>query len=194
MKKLLKTSPTLLVIVLGLILSGCVNLDQKTTLNSNGSGSMNIKYWTKTTNILGDEIGNFGFSENKVKNNFSSSVTSSSNINIEKDATTDSLTIVNLNVKFSDINKISQANAFSNVVTSWEKNGEEYVFKYTILQDTANAKQFGMSDYTLHYEFEFPGEVLSANGKKSGNKAAWDFTVADLVKNVDFIATVKAGN
>ena len=40
MKPFFKTVPFLLVFAFGLYLAGCVNLDQKTTVNSDGSGSI----------------------------------------------------------------------------------------------------------------------------------------------------------
>jgi hypothetical protein len=193
MKPFFKTVPFLLVFAFGLYLAGCVNLDQKTTVNSDGSGSMKIKYWTKSSNVSGDELAGFGFTEAKVKSNYTSSSTEPSNIKIEKNTTTDSLITVNLEVKFKDLNKLSDAKAFAKIKSSWVKGKDGMDFKYTLLQDTSNAKQMGMSDYKLVYEFEFPGEVTATNGKKDGQKVSWNKTVADLKEDVDMTATVKAG-
>jgi hypothetical protein len=193
MKSFFKFVPILLVFAFGLYLSGCVNLEQKTTLNSDGSGSMSIKYWTKSSNVSGDELAGFGFTDEKVKANYTSSSTEPSNIKIEKNTNTDSLITVTLDVKFKDLNKLSDAKAFSKVKTSWVKGKDGMDFKYTLLQDTSNAKQMGMSDYKLVYEFTFPGEVLATNGKKDGQKVSWNKTVADLKEDLDFTASVKAG-
>jgi hypothetical protein len=193
MKSFFKSIPILLVFAFGLYLSGCVNLEQKTTLNSDGSGSMGIKYWTKSSNVSGDELAGFGFTDEKVKANYTSSSTEPSNIKIEKNTSTDSLITVTLDVKFKDLNKISDAKAFSKVKASWLKGKDGMDFKYTLLQDTSNAKQMGMSDYKLVYEFTFPGEVLATNGKKDGQKVSWNKTVADLKEDLDFTASVKAG-
>jgi hypothetical protein len=193
MKLFFKVVPFLLVFAFGLYLAGCVNLDQKTTLNSDGSGSMKIKYWTKSSNVSGDELAGFGFTDAKVKSNYTSSSTEPSNIKIEKNTTTDSLITVNLELKFKDLNKLSDAKAFSKIKSSWVKGKDGMDFKYTLLQDTSNAKQMGMSDYKLVYEFEFPGEVTATNGKKDGQKVTWNKTVADLKEDVDLTATVKAG-
>lgn len=193
MKQFFKFIPILLVLAFGLYLAGCVNLDQKTTLNNDGSGTMSIKYWTKSSNVSSDELAGFGFTEEKVKANYSSSSTEPSNIKIEKNTTEDSLITVTLDVKFKDLNKISDAKAFAKVKASWQKGKDGMDFKYTLLEDTSNAKQMGMSDYKLIYEFAFPGEVISTNGKKDGQKVSWNKTVADLKEDVDFTATVKAG-
>jgi hypothetical protein len=193
MKPLFKFVPFLLVFAFAMYLVGCVNLDQKTTIGADGSGSMKVKYWTKSSNVSGDELAGFGFTDAKVKSNYTSSSTEPSNIKIEKNTTTDSMITVTLDVKFKDLNKLSDAKAFSKVKSSWVKGKDGMDFKYTLLQDTSNAKQMGMSDYKLNYEFEFPGEVLATNGKKDGQKVTWSKTVADLKEDVDFTASVKAG-
>jgi len=193
MKLLFKFVPIFLVLAFGIYLAGCVNLEQKTTLNNDGSGSMKVKYWTKSSNVSGDELAGFGFTEAKVKANYTSSSTEPGNIKIEKNTTTDSLITVTLEVKFKDLNKLSDAKAFAKIKSSWQKGKDGMDFKYTLLQDTSNAKQMGMSDYKLVYEFEFPGEVLATNGKKDGQKVSWNKTVADLKEDVDFTASVKAG-
>ena len=102
--------------------------------------------------------------------------------------------IVTLDVNFSDINKITDAIAFDKITTSWDNGNNGMNFKYTLLQDTANAKQLGMIDYKLTYEFDFPNEVLSSNGDINGRKVLWNFTVADLMEDIELTATIKAGN
>ena len=112
---------------------------------------------------------------------------------IEKNATTDSTSVVTLNVKFKDINKLSEAKAFAKIKASFVDGKEGKDFKYVLLQDTASAKNMGMSDYKLTYEFDFPGEVISTNGTKDGQKVKWEKTVADLKEDITMSATVKAG-
>ncbi len=194
MNPFLKIIPILFLIILGISLSGCVNLDQKTKINSDGSGTMKIKYWTKSSNVTSDELAGFGFTNRKVRVNYSSKYTEPTNIQIEKDLTSDSLYIVTLDVNFSDINKITDAIAFDKITTSWDNGNNGMNFKYTLLQDTANAKQLGMIDYKLTYEFDFPNEVLSSNGDINGRKVLWNFTVADLMEDIELTATIKAGN
>lgn len=194
MKMLLKSLLSVSIIFLvAVFLSGCVNLEQKTKLNADGSGTMNVKYWTKSSNVSGDELSGFGFTDAKVKSNYTSSNTEPSEIKIEKNASEDSLAVVTLTVKFKDLNKLSDASAFKKIKASWTDGKEGKEFKYILLQDTASAKNMGMEEYKLNYEFEFPGEVLSTNGVKDGQKVKWEKTVADLKTDVEMTATVKGG-
>ena len=193
MKMLLKSLLSISVLfMVAVFISGCVNVDQKTKLNADGSGTMSVKYWTKSSNVSGDELSGFGFTDAKVKANYTSAGTEASDIKIEKNLTTDSTSIVTLNVKFKDINKLSEAKAFSKIKASFVDGKDGKDFKYVLLQDTSTAKNMGMSDYKLTYEFEFPGEVLTTNGTKDGQKVKWDKTVADLKEDIVMSATVKA--
>jgi hypothetical protein len=193
MKMLLKSLLSVSVLfMIAVFISGCVNIDQKTKLNADGSGTMSVKYWTKSSNVSGDELSGFGFTEAKVKSNYTSSNSEPSDIKIEKNATTDSMSVVTLNVKFKDINKLSDASAFKKIKASFADGKEGKDFKYVLLQDTSSAKNMGMSDYKLTYEFDFPGEVLATNGTKDGQKVKWEKTVADLKEDITMSATVKA--
>jgi len=194
MKVLLKSLLSVSILFLiAVFISGCVNLDQKTVLKTDGSGSMKIKYWTKSSNVTGDELSGFGFTEEKVKSNYTSSNTEPSAIVVKKNQTNDSLSEVSLELKFKDLNKLSEAKAFNKVKASWVQGKEGMDFKYILLNDSANAKNMGMNEYKLTYEFEFPGEILNTNGNKEGQVVKWNKTVADLVKDVELTATVKAG-
>jgi hypothetical protein len=174
------------------LLSGCVELEQKTKLNEDGSGTMSIHYWTKTSNIIGEELAGFGFTEDKVNVNYASSNTEVSEVKIEKNLE-DSTTHVNLNLKFTNINKITDAKAFSKVKATWEKHQDGMLFQYILIKDTSNANKFGMSNYKLLFEFEFPNDIVRTNGRMEDNTAYWEKTIADLNEDVEMTAIVKEG-
>jgi len=179
------------IIILAVYLSGCVNVDQKTKLNADGSGTINLHYWTKMTNVASsDELGGFAFSEDKAKANYTSSNTEVSGLEITEDLE-DSTKHVKMEIAFKDINGLAGAKGFEKVTTSWKEGEEGMDFIYTLQQDTSNAKNMGASDTKLTYEFEFPGEVISTNGRKDGQTVVWDKTLADLKEDVEMTATVK---
>ena len=180
-----------LVLFLGIYLSGCVNVDQKTKLNADGSGTMNLEYWTKMSNVSSsDEIGGFAFSEDKARSNYTSSNTEVKSVDITEDLE-DSTKHVKMEISFKDINALPSAKGFEKVTTSWKEGDDGMDFMYTLQQDTSNAKNMGASDTKLTYEFEFPGEVLSTNGRKDGQSVVWEKTLADLKEDVEMTATVK---
>ncbi len=171
--------------------TACVNVNQKTTLNSDGSGTIKLEYWAKMNNLKSTtDLGSFSFKEDKAKQNYTSSNSEVTNIKIE-DKLDDSTKHVYMDIKFKDLNNLTSAKGFEKTKTSWKEGKEGKDFMFTLLQDTSNSKTMGSSDYKLTYTFEFPGEVLKTNGRKDGKSVIWEKTLADLKTDVEMTATVK---
>jgi hypothetical protein len=180
------------IFVLAVYLTGCVNYDQKTVLKSDGSGSMKIHYWTGMKNFsMGTTLGKFEFDETKAKGNYTSSNSEVSSIKVE-DKLDDSTKHVNLELTFKDINKLSDAKGFEGVKATWKEETDGMKLTYTLLKDTSASGNMGASDYKITYEFEMPSEIVSTNGTKDGQKVKWNYTVADLSKDIDMTCVVKA--
>lgn len=173
-------------------MAGCVNYEQTTKLENDGSGTMKIHYWTKMSNMsMGTTVGNFEFDEQKAKDNFNSSNTEVKNIKAEEDLN-DSTKHVRLELSFKNINEIDRAKGFSKVKASWKESADGMELKYTLLKDTSAASQMGASDYKVTYVFEMPAEIVSTNAtKKDGQTLTWDYKVSDLGKDIDMTANVK---
>lgn len=180
-----------LTIIIAFYFSACVNVNQKTTINNDGSGTMKLEYWAKMKNLKSStELGSFSFKEDKAKQNYTSSNSEVTGIKIE-DKLDDSTKHVIIDIKFKDFNALTSAKGFEKTKASWKEGKEGKEFNFTLNQDTANAKSMGSSDYKLTYTFEFPGEVLQTNGRKDGKSVTWDKTLADLKKDVEMTAMVK---
>jgi len=183
---------TSILVLFAFIMAGCVNVEQKTTLKQDGSGSMKVHYWTKMSNLKsGKELGSFSFDESKAKQNYSSSNTDVSGVKVEEKLD-DSTTHVTVDLTFKNINELTSAKAFEKVKTSWKEGKEGMDFSYTVLKDTSNAGNMGSSDIKLNYEFEMPAEVIKTNGRKDGQKIIYEKTLADLKNDLEMTATVKS--
>ena len=192
MKSMKSITLSLFVIFCLVFANGCVNVDQKTTLKEDGSGSIKLHYWTSMKNLsMGDDLGGFSFSESGIKSNYTAPGVEPSDIKIEENVD-DSTKHVNLNVGFKDFNKLSDAKGFAKSRGSWAKGKDGMDFKYTLLKDTAGANGFGMNEFKLTYEFTMPAEIIATNGIKNGNTVKWEKTVADLTNDVEMTATVKS--
>ena len=179
------------IILFVFLLAGCVNVEQKTTLKQDGSGSMKVHYWTKMTNVKSStELGGFSFDESKAKQNYSSSNTEVTSVKSEEKLD-DSTKHVTVELNFKNINEISSAKGFEKVKASWKEGKDGMEFSYTLAKDTANAKNMGASDTKLNYVFEFPSEVLKTNGRKDGQKVTWEKSLADLKEDLEMTASVK---
>lgn len=171
-------------------ISGCVNVDQKTTFNKDGSGTIALHYWTPSGYVsTGDIVGGMVFYEPELKNLFSSDffeVTESKRESFENDTTTH----IRVNINFKDFNKISDVKGFEKVTGSYIKDGDNYIFKYTVKKDTTLPKTMKMDIYSLNFSFEFPGEVIATNGTVNEKTVTWKKTVADLKEDIEMTATI----
>jgi hypothetical protein len=181
-------------LITAFLLSSCVNYDQKTTLNADGSGSMKIHYWSKMSNFsMGTTLGKFDFEEQKAKTNFSSGNSDVKSVKVE-DKLDDSTKHVWLEVSFKDINKLPDAKGFAEVKPSWKESTDGMELKYILLKDTSAAGNMGASDYKVTYTFEMPDEIVSTNAvKKEGKTLTWEYKVSDLGKDIEMTANVKKG-
>jgi len=173
-----------------IFISGCINLQQTTKIHDDGSGTISLHYWTKSSNLsMGDELGGLSFTEDKVKQNFTSPNTTVKSVNIEnKDD--DSTTHVQLDIDFNDFNRLAEAPGFSKTRTGWNKGNNMMEFSYVIEKDSINVT--GLNDNILEYKFEFPNEVISTNGINDGNTVTWRKPLSDLKENLEMTATVKS--
>jgi hypothetical protein len=189
--KFLKKYYAVLFLLLCAVLGSCINLEQNATLNEDGSGTMQIHYWTHNSNITSEEIYGFGFTDYTVKKNYTSENSQPGDIVIERNDE-DSTTHVRLSLKFRDINRLPEASSFSKISADWgldEKEGV-MILIYRLLQDSINALSPGMNDLKIVHEFTFPGDVVGTNGMQNGRTVRWENTIADLIQNVDLVAKV----
>jgi hypothetical protein len=180
------------ILLAAFLISGCVNYDQKTTLNADGSGSMKIHYWSKMSNFsMGTTLGKFDFDEKKAKENYTSGNTDVKTVKME-DKLDDSTKHVNVELSFKDINKLPDAKGFKGVEPSWKEGKDGMELKYILLKDTSASKNMGADDYTVTYTFEMPSEIISTNAtKKDGKTLTWEYKVSDLGKDIEMTANVK---
>lgn len=186
--------PYFVVAVLVFILAGCINYEQKTQLNMDGSGTAQIHYWAEedVVNFLSD--GPLVFDETKAKERFSGegitvqSVTSEMN---EEDSTRH----VHVELAFDNIAELAKTKAFEDVDITWEPSGD--LMKFTqVIKSGESGGSMGMDEFTLTYTYQMPGEVVSSNATdQDGQQLSWKFKLSDLGgSGVTMSATVKKGS
>ncbi len=183
---------SLFVFVFTVILSGCVNYEQKTKLNADGSGTMTVHYWAKMSAFsMGTTLGKFEFDESKAKDKYKSGNTEVKSVTVTDKPEDDSTKHVTVELSFKDITKLSDAKGFDGIKPTWKETSDGMELKYSVPKDTANSKQMGASDYKIIYEFEMPSEVVSTNGQKDGQKVTWTKSLSDLSNDIDMTCVVK---
>ncbi len=181
-----------IMILMSLIALSCIDIKQKTHINSDGSGIVNLHYSTKLSNLsMGDELGDYAFSEIKAKNFLTSANSEVREFKMEK-RDSDSTLHVSAVVNFKDFNKLNSAKTFSKFNTLWRESAEGYEFSYNLHKDSTAAKSVPKGSGKLEYEFDFPGEVEFSNGTHSGSKANWSFDLSETAEGFDMTAKIKS--
>ena len=148
MKKLY--SKILILLLVSIIFSSCVNIDQQTTINKDGSGSIALHYWTHTSNLsMGNELGGFSFEEAQVRKKFTSLNSDVTEIKIDNDES-DSSSHVRVKITFKDFNNLNEAEGFSKVSTVWKKTSDGFIFNYILKKDSVGSEKLASDEYKLY--------------------------------------------
>ena len=185
-----------------ILMNGCINLIQKTKINEDLTGTINMHYWVNSMYVdlgdveMGDDIGGLSFKASEIKKKYSSpfsEVSEPRRYNMEKDSTTH----IEVDITFKDFNKLTETSGFSNIDLGYEKGDDVSTFHYKIPKDTAISLTYTKDWNTLTYTFEFPGEIIETNGKldpnaKDKNIVTWEYKTSDHAKNdLEFTAKIK---
>lgn len=181
----------LVLIFFAVSFQSCINYEQETVVKSDGSGSMVVNYNTKNFNIIGEEIFGFGFTDSKIRENFSSPDIIIRWIDVQR-YENDTSTHVRVDIDFKNFYTLPKAKAFRKIKPSLEVFPDSTLFSYTILKDSLNAIKPDMDQFNLYFDFEFDNDILESNGTISGKKVRWKFTLADLTN--DIVMTAKINN
>lgn len=192
-----------LMMLIGLCLSGCINVDQKTTINEDGSGTILLEYWVNSNLVnigggvsMGDEIGGFSFMAEEIKKKYASAYSEVRSVR-KNDFPADTTTHIIVDIGFKDFNKITDMQGYSNIEASYVKGKDNTQFRYFIPKDTTIKLNYTTEKNTLEYTFTFPFEVLETNGTKdpsakNGNVVKWKFQTSEhATKDFELKATVK---
>jgi hypothetical protein len=175
-----------------LFLAGCINYEQKTTLKGDGSGEMEIHYWTKESNITWLSDSTLVFKEEDVKQQYSGEGVKIVSNTVSTD-NKDSTRHVKLTIKFDDINKLNATKGFKGSTFSFKKDGKNCVFKHD-LKAKSNAGGFGMEEYSVTYTYTVSGDVVSSNATQvNGKELVWKYKLNELSKDVSMNVTFAGG-
>jgi LPXTG-motif cell wall-anchored protein len=179
-KKLKKLILSLLITLL--LLTGCLNYVQNTTIYPDGSGNMQINYWMKFSDtssvatILTLEI----FNPDSIRREFSSEFIKIIDVVTYSD-TIDSTVHANIELSFNFVDSLNTANAFAQSRFLLEDGASgQKIFSQFIPPVTTG---FGMdgSAYQVTYNYDIRGEIITHNAtNKSGNNLTWSYSLSEI--------------
>ena len=172
----------LLLFLIVVSFSSCLNYYQEVTLYPDGSGKMRIDYWMKFVNEESEKVvDNLGiFNPDSIKSGFQSVYSKVENVNVYRD-TTDFTTHAVIDLSFTHIDSLNNAKVFSEYKFSFvEKTGGQIVFSQFI---PPIATGFGIdaSAFTVTYKYTIPGDILSHNAHQvSGKALTWRYSLSEI--------------
>lgn len=148
-----------------------MNLNQLITLNKDGSGTLVLMYWEKTSIVKekNNLIGSYPFSQDLANDYYASSNTVLKGFKMDKYAQDNSFTEVNVIIGFKDINKLSLMKPMSESKVSITPTDSGDVFK-SIITPTFIKSNFIDNLYTI---LTFSGTKKSTNGAIKNDNIEW---------------------
>ena len=183
-------------IVLGIttvLVTGCLNYVQDTTIYPDGSGKMRIDYWMNITDtsrvsaILDLEI----FNPDSIVKEFSSSSVKILNVTTYSDST-DSTVHANIELSFNHVDSLNTVNAFVQSRFSLEDGAaSQKIFSQFIPPVTTG---FGIngSAFRVTYNYDIRGDIITHNAtNKSGNNLTWSYSLPEIGRGKTISVTFK---
>jgi len=176
-----------------LLLTGCLNYVQNTTIYPDGSGNMQINYWMKFSDtssvatILTLEI----FNPDSIRREFSSKFIKIIDVVTYSD-TIDSTVHANIELSFNYVDSLNTANAFAQSRFLLENGAAgQKIFSQFIPPVTTG---FGIdgSAYRVTYNYDIRGEIITHNAtNKSGNNLTWSYSLSEIGRGKTISVTFK---
>lgn len=186
-----KKFPQIFLLLL-LLLSGCLNYEQVTTIKKNSSGEMFIHYWTKMAHLPDSLLlVNTGiFNKDSLAVRYSSRYTAIDYTEVYNDFS-DSTVHAKVKFTFTNIDSLNEIPAFKNYNFVFEEiNEDEYKFSQDV-----NYFQFSpdsVEDYQMSFTYYLPGKILSHNANSASlNKLVWEFTLNEAESIKQLNATIE---
>jgi hypothetical protein len=180
-----------LAVSLVLLLPGCLNYEQNTRLEEDGSGSMDIHYWISESVFMWMKDGKLAFNEDSIRIQYEGEGIEVLDARTDANAD-DSTRHVRASLKFDDIRTLPSCRGFADLSFVWQSEGDVYRFEQHLPASTSSAEDL-LAGYTFTYTYEFPGTIRESNADSvDGNRAVWVVPLSELDKDVEFTATVEA--
>jgi hypothetical protein len=177
-----KTFPVLLSLALIILVNGCLNYTQVTTIKKDGSGNMFIHYWMKWTSKKDSSIvGQLGiFSKDSVQKEFSSKYNSITNVEVYENLA-DSSIHAKVEFNFNSLDSLNATPAFRKSELSIKDGAKNIKIFSQFIPPIATGFGYQSKNFSLTYVYYLPGEILSHNAPESDrNKLTWKYTLEEI--------------
>ena len=167
-----------------LLLAGCLNYEQETSFNPDGSGDMKIHYWIKADTSGGktfyDPLGIFN--ADSLRSDFTSPNIKIDNITVSND-TTDSTAHAVVEFSFTNVDSLNKVKPFAEYHFSMQDGAAGQKIFSQFIPPIATGYGLNDSTYQVTYIYTFPGEIITHNATQvNKKKLIWKYSLAEIGK------------
>lgn len=193
------------------VVAGCISYEQHTTFESDGSGRIVVDTWVR---YVGDEEEGPATDDNpaaEISDDLGPAFADLKGVRIEEnwaklegegDERREHTRLV---LAFDDIEKLNGHGAFKNQELTFQKDGNEFLFKQVILNERAEEPEEPTKEseelartlfegYTFTYTVVMPGRVIDTGGTvgEDGRTVTWEWPLYDFANLDEIIMTAKS--
>lgn len=190
------------IIMIPLFVAGCFEYEERLVMQSDGSGSLEIEYWTIDGNDLTFDEHRIPKDEADIRKDVEERYTSK-HVRLVDFAvrTHDNTRHVSFKVKFDDIDDLNDIRQFHDNEIKVVRSGRELEFRRTVFVDNDGDHSLnkdpdnileafilglvrdGLSQIKFRFEVEVPGDIIETNADWTPGKhrAVWKYRLSDVI-------------
>lgn len=178
----MKKTLVILVSVVLLISSGCLNYIQDMEIYPDGSGKLKINYWmdfhsSENISVI-ESIGIFNV--DSIKKEFTSDFTSVTFVEAMADSSDSTLHAI-IHLDFTHVDSLSKLKVFSQYEFSLKDGASGQKIYTQFIPPITTGFGIDGSKYSITYNIVFKGEIITHNATNNyGNSLSWSYTLPEI--------------
>lgn len=179
--------------VIAVILTSCLNYEQKVLIYPDGSGNMEIHYWMNVPDtIVAKSISNLGiFIPDSIRNEFSSPFVNILDITTYSD-TTDSTIHSVIKIEFSSIDSLNTIKAFAQSEFSLKDGAANQKIFTQFIPPVTTGFGIDASKFYVKYIYEIRGDIITHNATSQvKNVLTWQYNLNEIGRGKTISVTFK---
>jgi hypothetical protein len=178
----LKKTLVILVSVVLLISSGCLNYIQDMEIYPDGSGKLKINYWmdfhsSENISVI-ESIGIFNV--DSIKKEFTSDFTTVTFVEAMADSSDSTLHAI-IHLDFTHVDSLSKLKVFSQYEFSLKDGASGQKIYTQFIPPITTGFGIDGSKYSITYNIVFKGEIITHNATNNyGNSLSWSYTLPEI--------------
>lgn len=179
--------------IIAVILTGCLNYEQKVLIYPDGSGNMEIHYWmTVPDTIVAKSISNLGiFIPDSIRNEFSSPFVKILDVTTYSD-TTDSTIHSVIKIEFSSIDSLNTVKAFAQSEFSLKDGAANQKIFTQFIPPVTTGFGIDASKFYVKYVYEIRGDIITHNAtSQNKNILFWQYNLNEIGRGKTISVTFK---